>query len=270
MLLLFTTVLTACGVGSRGAAATLSRLHLTGSASNEVTTRVKHLKANAISTGTLDGFYTDPNHFEGDSFAGTRMISTFPGTGEITLVGSDDGKKFWTLGGRFKDQEAGELLVDFSPKGGPKDLAGKYSDGKITWPDGNAWVRASEPPLPADTPSGEAGSVGGFYIDPNHYKKGTFEGTRFVSDAKEQAVTLIGSDNGSDFWRLLGSYDKKVVTVDFSPKGGPGSLKGEYGEGKITWPDGNSWRRPGVDRSMAHHTSFGALAALLLLLAYHP
>ena len=36
------------------------------------------------------------------------------------------------------------------------------------------------------------------------------------------------------------------IHVDFSPKGGPGSLKGEHSSGKITWPDGNSWRRSGV------------------------
>ena len=36
-----------------------------------------------------------------------------------------------------------EILVDFSPKGGPPNLLGKYNAkmNAIQWPDGNAWTK---------------------------------------------------------------------------------------------------------------------------------
>ena len=77
------------------------------------------------------------------------MISDMLGDAEsdvITIVGSDDGTKFWTINGSWVEKDSGSILVDFSPKGGPSDLSGTFScasqdnnDCKITWQDGNAW-----------------------------------------------------------------------------------------------------------------------------------
>jgi len=92
----------------------------------------------------IGGFYADPNHYQSGSFAGTRMISDKQGdtAGDVlTLVGSDDGTQFWTLTGHWTDKAAGKISVDFSPKGGPSDLQGTFSDSKITWQDGNHWSR---------------------------------------------------------------------------------------------------------------------------------
>ena len=49
----------------------------------------------------------------------------------------------WELGATFAEGKGGDvtLLVDFSPKGGPKDLEGKYAKGRISWPDGNSWTK---------------------------------------------------------------------------------------------------------------------------------
>ena len=69
--------------------------------------------------GLLGGFYTDPNHYQEGSWAGTRMISDLKGDAPsktITLIGSDDGVAFWTLSGTWLDETRGELTVDFSPK----------------------------------------------------------------------------------------------------------------------------------------------------------
>jgi len=33
------------------------------------------------------------------------------------------------------------LQVDFSPKGGPADVVGKWKDGGIVFPDGNKWSK---------------------------------------------------------------------------------------------------------------------------------
>lgn len=36
---------------------------------------------------------------------------------------------------------------------------------------------------------------------------------------------------------------EEVLTMDLSPKGGPSGLKAVYREGRIEFPDGNSWAR---------------------------
>ena len=33
------------------------------------------------------------------------------------------------------------LLIDFSSKGGPKNLAATVEDGKLVFPDGNSWLK---------------------------------------------------------------------------------------------------------------------------------
>mmetsp|Transcript_34985 Transcript_34985/g.99157 ORF Transcript_34985/g.99157 Transcript_34985/m.99157 type:complete len:151 (-) Transcript_34985:484-936(-) len=118
-----------------------------------------------VNGGILGGFYTDPNHYEAGSWAGTRMISALQGdapSSTITLIGSDDGVAFWTLTGSWADEVQGKLVVDFSPKGGPHDLNGTFScyitaglaesgsiagqDCRITWQDGNFWSKLADPP----------------------------------------------------------------------------------------------------------------------------
>jgi hypothetical protein len=91
-------------------------------------------------------------------------------------------------------------------------------------------------------------SLGGFYTDPNHYTKGSLAGTRMISDkskdaASDDKITLIGSDDGTTFWTLYGTWEDRTngsILVDFSPKGGPSDLSATYScsedDGcKITW-----------------------------------
>jgi len=37
-----------------------------------------------------------------------------------------------------------QVLIDFSSKGGPKDLLGKWDGDGITFPDGNKWTKKKE------------------------------------------------------------------------------------------------------------------------------
>ena len=58
------------------------------------------------------------------------------------MIGSDDGAEWWSLTGKWNDQTNSDLEIDFSPKGGPSSLKGKYSCEsedvcKITWEDNN-------------------------------------------------------------------------------------------------------------------------------------
>ena len=49
-----------------------------------------------------------------------------------------DGKK-WTVRGTY---EGKTVTIDFTPKGGPKDVTASYVLGKgLTFPDGNTWKK---------------------------------------------------------------------------------------------------------------------------------
>ena len=94
---------------------------------------------------TIGGLYKDPNHFEGNgSFVGTRIVSDVGVYApDITVIGTDDGVKYWTLKGAYTDKETGKLSVDFTPKGW-KPVAAVYKEGVIEWEDGNKWTRISK------------------------------------------------------------------------------------------------------------------------------
>lgn len=81
----------------------------------------------------------------------------------------------------------------------------------------------------------------GSYSDPFH--PGC---TRSIS-AKGRELIVSGSDqkDGSSPWSLQATQSQNTILVDFSPKGGPANLRGEYNEEKsaIVWQDGNSWTK---------------------------
>lgn len=86
----------------------------------------------------FEGSYSDPNHLNG-----YRHITVKDGV--CTLVGNDGpGKPEWTfvqevIGG----QNGTEMVIDFSPKGGPKNLLAKWDEERqgIAFPDGNLWKK---------------------------------------------------------------------------------------------------------------------------------
>jgi len=202
----------------------------------------------------IGGVFTDPNHYKPGTLAGVRMISgnrVNAPSSDITLVGSDDGETFWTLHGTFTSAARSALVIDFSPKGGPAGLMGAYVGGRITFQDGNQWSKLAAPEAALVTVQGGGVDLGGFYTDPNHYKQGTFAGTRMVSglqgDAPSESVMLVGSDDGAAFWTILGHFTSEAhdaLEIDFSPKGGP-KLAATFADGRITFADGNAWPRHG-------------------------
>jgi hypothetical protein len=90
--------------------------------------------ANAVD---FTGSYTDPFH------PNCQRVITMDGS-SAKLVGTDgtpacptDGSgAAWSLEGLVQGDE---ILVDFTPKGGPKDLKGVWDGSGIKWPDGNKW-----------------------------------------------------------------------------------------------------------------------------------
>jgi hypothetical protein len=101
---------------------------------------ISPLVANA-GTADFNGSFADPNHPNCQ-----RVISV--NGAEAKLRGTDgnpgcpiDGSgKAWQLTGKVTDDN---ILVDFSPKGGPPDLKGTWdatAPAGIRWPDGNKWT----------------------------------------------------------------------------------------------------------------------------------
>jgi len=127
------------------------------------------------------GRYSDPNHPRG-----WRELS-LDGTA-LTIVGRDEpnGPK-WTLRATTAGASA---TIDFSPKGGPKDLAATLSpDGRfIRFPDNNAWTKLSP--------------WSGRYADPNHpagYRDVTVSGS---------TLTIVGRDEPKAAeWTLSATVD---------------------------------------------------------------
>jgi len=100
------------------------------------------------------GAWSDPGHTkEGKDHAGVRYIAESP-PHVLTMVGSDDGSSWWSLKGWCDGDDMTNIHFDFSPKGGPKDLVGKWirhedSSLAICWPDGNCWTSIGDPPADA-------------------------------------------------------------------------------------------------------------------------
>jgi hypothetical protein len=80
-----------------------------------------------------EGSYSDPFHPEGYR----TVVVNGDGTATVTGIDYKD-KPMWTITGYFKGSD---LLIDFSVKGGPKDLLSRYEDGGMKFPDGNKWSK---------------------------------------------------------------------------------------------------------------------------------
>ena len=171
------------------------------------------------------GVWKDPNHYESDeSLAGLRFVAEFPAH-TLTMIGTDDGSRFWMIKGSCSGPSMTDIHFDFSSKGGPADLTGKWSKDEegesITWPDGNAWVEMLTPTKAFDASTKI--SFHGLYVDPAHHAAGSFAGMRVLAEISH-TLYMVGSDDGTTWWSLVGSCSgagMRTFTFDFSPKGGP-------------------------------------------------
>ena len=85
------------------------------------------------------GVYLDPQHKEG--YRVVRVTS--PSTVQIDLQDEPKAEVLKLAGTSATDKEKGEttIKIDFSVKGGPKDVPGVFKDDKIAFPDGNVWSK---------------------------------------------------------------------------------------------------------------------------------
>lgn len=93
-------------------------------------------------TISISGKYSDPQH--------PGCLRKISKSGEFLFVsGADeDGKKFNLNGKYSEDKGVRSVLIDFSPKGGPKDVVaslgfgpGGLGDIVLKFPDGNTWSK---------------------------------------------------------------------------------------------------------------------------------
>lgn len=78
--------------------------------------------------------YSDPKHPEG-----TRRVTIKGNKAVIQGTDSKAGKP-WEVEAVVNDTK---ITVDFTPKGGPKDILGRLVKGAIVWEDGNKWTQVA-------------------------------------------------------------------------------------------------------------------------------
>eukprot|EP00929_Paragymnodinium_shiwhaense_P000495 TRINITY_DN100732_c0_g1_i1.p1 TRINITY_DN100732_c0_g1~~TRINITY_DN100732_c0_g1_i1.p1 ORF type:complete len:239 (+),score=36.98 TRINITY_DN100732_c0_g1_i1:80-718(+) len=101
-----------------------------------------------IAGSIVVGRYTDPFHPGGirDIELQDQKLGNF----QLLKVKGGGGRgepEFYQLSGMIgpsaddKHPERLSIMIDFSPKGGPRDLLGYWDQDGITWPDGNHWPK---------------------------------------------------------------------------------------------------------------------------------
>uniref|UniRef100_A0A7S0GII3 Uncharacterized protein n=1 Tax=Proboscia inermis TaxID=420281 RepID=A0A7S0GII3_9STRA len=108
------------------------------------------------SSSVFTGDYEDPQHpgclrqvkivgapLKGD---GTRSpvpvveVTGYDGKGDSGMCKDrPERSDLWKVTGKLLAQD--KAVIDFSPKGGPSDLVGKWDAGGIVFPDGNKWIK---------------------------------------------------------------------------------------------------------------------------------
>ena len=177
-----------------------------------------------------------------DSLAGSYMLSVqsrFATISPIVLAGNANGSAFHTMSGTF-NRSGSRFTVAF-PSGA---MNGTLVDERITWDGGDVWLLQATPAFQlADSLGGKntdrRASLGGMYTDPAHYQAGSFAGTSIVSfdelDSMVGSFTMIGSNDGLDFWSVRGNFTPAsgAVVVDLSPLGGESSVDGTFAKGTL-------------------------------------
>lgn len=87
----------------------------------------------------LTGSYSDPFHPNCQrEIIVNGLTADIKGTDGNPGCPADGSGKEWKLQGKI-NSKGDTILVDFTPKGGPKDIMGVWDGSGIKWPDGNKW-----------------------------------------------------------------------------------------------------------------------------------
>ena len=174
---------------------------------------------------SIDGIYFDPSHKNG-----YRVVRAVSKSNAVVTLQDEPKGPIVTVEGAIKSKSGGTTItLDLSPKGGPKDIVATYSNGsggdQLFFPDGNAWTKSE--------------GVDGIYSDPNHPA-----GFRVVRVAKNKLYITLQDDPKGEVIDVVGRKGKNgSYLIDFSSKGGPKDLAATVEDGKIVFPDGNTWTK---------------------------
>lgn len=187
----------------------------------------------------FSGVYDDPKHPD------CRRIVKPQGSG-IVITGTDEiGGKEWKVYGKVQGDE---VVIDFSPKGGPKDIVAKF-DGDVEsfmtetpasfkFSDGNTWTRLSQKSLV--TASGYAGAY--YVLD----GKQSLRRKVFMSGYRAR---VIGTDvMGGPEWEVQGRFQDGKLVIDFSPLGGGSAVSCVKTTKGLEFSDGKLWNIVGSAR----------------------
>jgi hypothetical protein len=226
--------------------------------------------AGMVACADVGGFYqklyqTPPT----ESLAGSYMLSVqsrFATISPIVLAGNADGSAFHTMNGIF-DRSSSRFTVVF-PSGA---MNGTLVDERIAWDGGDVWLLQATPAFQlADSLGGNTDrgwSLNGMYMDPAHHQAGSFAGTSIVSydepDSLVGAFTMVGSNDGLDFWSVRGNFTPAsgAVVVDLSPLGGESSVDGMFAKGTLRLGAQRIWEaQEASSRGAGEATGYVAVA----------
>lgn len=99
-----------------------------------------------VSERTFAGKYSDPNHpncarlIALETRVSARVFGADAAGGEGAACDGETDSQWGPLPAKVNGEE---IIVDFSSKGGPSNLSGKYDDENqaINWEDGNSWTK---------------------------------------------------------------------------------------------------------------------------------
>ncbi|KAJ9440211.1 hypothetical protein DIPPA_13331 [Diplonema papillatum] len=171
----------------------------------------------------FEGYYEDPFHH-----MCPRRI-TVSDDAKVSVKGHDEKKVDWEMTGEVVGHS---IVVDFSPKGGPKNIMGKHDEDGVRWPDGNKWEKKKDPG------TFNPKCFEGYYEDPFHHMC-----PRRITVSDDAKVSVKGHDEKKVDWEMTGEVVGHSIVVDFSPKGGPKNIMGKHVEDGVRWPDGNTWEK---------------------------
>jgi len=182
-------------------------------------------------SGSFQGVFSDPKHPKG-----YRVIVAKGSAATMSLSDGGADSKLFNLPVKVNKGKDGTttLTIDFSPKGGPKNIIGTLAnDGSsISFPDGNKWKK-------------NVGLEGVYKSSKNSQYRviRKDKGSSLIVELRDNKLpTLIMAKSGAS--KKEGVYvdiqfPVKVKADDVKAN----SIKGSFDNGIISFPDGNKWTK---------------------------
>lgn len=210
----------------------------------------------------IGNMYLDNSLKQDNTLAGWRLVTDQNGivsSKEISILGTDDGHTFWNVRGNWTDKDNGKFIANFVHRDGAQGkydfqvLEGTVDDDGITFNGSmapklgstqwqsmkNANVKLAPSKLTVTS------KPGGLYKDDRKYVDGTYQGLRMIADNFWPNLTIAGTDDGTNFWKIQGYWDAVPgqFYVDMSPLDGPQNVTAHPNGNELLWGDGTYWQK---------------------------